>query len=156
MKNLILLFAIFSLVACNKETNCRDKLPKQIIGTGEIVSNALVSRPLTTWAMSNYEHVIRTDSQNVFSLKVSFDNGNTYDSIDFNQYTLLGKYASEACRATFERNVTKDDSQKKYLYKITVHQCGLCDVLCESMNWVLVPKIPDDYDVSFSVETKKY
>lgn len=150
MKNLILSFVMAFAMSCNKDKNC--ELPTQIIGTGEIVSNALVSQPLITWDMKNQEHIIKADSQNVFNLKVSFDNGNTYDTIDFNQYTLLGKYARESCKVTFERNVTKDDSQKKYFYKIKVHQCGTCKTNWESMNWVLVPKIPNDYNVSFTVE----
>lgn len=137
-------------ISCNENKHC--ELPTQIIGTGEIVSNALVSQPLITWVMKEQEHIIKADSQNIFNLKVSFDNGNTYDNIDFNKYTLLGKYARENCKATFERNVTKNDSQKKYFYKIKVYQCGTCKTNWESMNWALVPKIPNDYNVSFTVE----
>lgn len=150
MKNLIISFVITFVMSCNREKQC--EVPIQFIGSGEIVSNALISQPLITWAIKNQEHIITTDSQNVFNLKVSFDNGSNYETIDFNQYTLLGKYASEKCKVTFERNVTKDNSQKKYFYKIKVHQCGTCKTNWESMNWVLVPKIPNDYNVSFTVE----
>lgn len=152
MKYLILSLVIALTISCKKDRNC--ELPKQIIGTGEIVSNALVSQPLITWDMKNQEHIIKADSQNVFNLKVSFDNGNTYDTIDFNQYTLLGKYTRENCKATFERDVRKNDAQKEYFYKIKVHQCGTCETNWESMNWVLVPKIPEDYSVSFIVDYK--
>ncbi len=151
MKNLILLSLVMIFaISCNTDNNC--EVPKQIIGTGEIVSNALVSQPLITWEMKDNEHVIRTDSENIFNLKVSFDNGNNYDSIDFDKYTILGKYANEKCKVTFERHVTKDDTQEKYFYNIKIHQCGTCKTNWESMNWVLVQKIPDDYNVSFTVE----
>ena len=43
--------------------------------------------------ISKFEYFIRIDSQNIINLKVSFDNGLTFDNLDFNQYTLLGKYA---------------------------------------------------------------
>jgi hypothetical protein len=148
MKNLILFFIMPLSMSCNK--NC--ELPTQIIGTGEIVSNGLIYQPAITWDMKNQEHIIKADSQNIFNLTVSFDNGNTYETIDFNQYTLLGKYARENCEVMFERNVTKDDIQKNYSYKIKVHQCGTCKTNWESMNWVLVPIIPNDYNVSFTVE----
>ncbi len=150
MRILIISFMLVFFISCNKERNC--ELPTQIIGTGEIIPNALVSQPLITWDMKNQEHIIKSGSQNVFNLKVSFDNGKTYDTIDFNQYTLLGKYARGSCKVTFERDVTKEDTQKKYFYKIKIHQCGTCKTNRESMNWVLVPKIPDDYNVSFTIE----
>lgn len=150
MKNLLLSFVMTFSISCNRDKDC--ELPIQTTGTGEIVSKALVSQPLITWDMKNQEHIIKADSQNVFNLKVSFDNGNTYDTIDFDRYTLLGKYAREGCRVTFDRNVTKDTSQKKYFYKIKVHQCGTCKTNWESMNWVLVPKITDDYNVTFTNE----
>jgi len=150
MKNLILSFAMAFSMSCNKDKNC--DLPTQIIGTGEIVSSGLVYQPLITWDMKNYEHIIRTDSQNVFNLKVSFDNGDNYDTVDFSQYTLLGKYARGNCKAIFERNATKNEMQKKIFYKVKVYQCGSCEINWESMNWVLVPKIPADYNVSFTIE----
>jgi hypothetical protein len=153
MKKMFLMIFLIATLSCIKK-NC--EVPKQIIGTGEIVSTAKVSHPLTTWVMRDKEHIIQSDSQNVYNLQVSFDDGKTYDSIDFNKYTLLGKYASEGCEVTFQRNVTKNDSEKKYYYKIIVHQCGLCLTNWESMNWVLVPKIPDDYSVEFEVEYKSY
>jgi hypothetical protein len=152
MKNRIIfiLTGIILLLACNPDKKC--KLPQQIIGTGEIVTNALVNQPLIQGDMSQKEHVIRSDSENMYHLQVSFDNGNTYTDIDFNQYTLLGKYASGACRVIFERNVSKNLEQKQIVYIISVLQCGICKTNWESMNWVLVPKIPDNYEVVFEVK----
>ena len=152
MKNLLIIFFMLSSISCIQDKKC--DLPAQIIGSGEIVSNALVDQPLINWEISKFEHVIQTDSQNVFNLKVSFDNGATYGTINFNQYTLLGKYASGGCQVVYEREVSKIDVAKKCFYKIKVHQCGTCEKYSESMNWVLVSKIPKDYSVSFIVEKK--
>jgi hypothetical protein len=104
----------------------------------------------------NMEHIIRADSQNVLNLKVRFNNDTTYLPIDFNQYTVLGKYASGGCAVVFERNVSRNDAEKRVIYKIKVHECGDCLVHVGYVQWVLVPKIPDDYTVSFVVENKKY
>lgn len=150
MRSVVVWFLMTLILSCTKNKNCY--LSQQIIGNGEIVSNALVSQPLITWDMKNQEHIIQADTQNVFELKVSFDNGNTFDDIDFKQYTLLGKYARENCKATFERNVSKDDSQKKIFYNLKIKQCGKCETNWESMNWVLVPKIPENYNVIFNIE----
>ncbi|MDR1737671.1 MAG: hypothetical protein LBR66_02470 [Candidatus Symbiothrix sp.] len=49
-----------------------------------------------------------------------------------------------------------DDVLKQYIYTINVVQCGNCESRDASMNWVLVPKIPDDYTVRFVVENNKF
>ncbi|MFQ3580146.1 MAG: hypothetical protein SNJ71_08425 [Bacteroidales bacterium] len=164
MKNLIVSFVVLITISCNKGNNCelpncmeriKCEVPEQIIGTGEIIPNGLVlykTSTLITWEMMRKDYVIRADSQNVVNLHVSFDNGTTFIPIDFNKYSVLGKYASGQCKVTFERNVTKDDSQKKYIYKIKVHECGKCKTNWEDMNWVLVPKIAEDYSVNFLID----
>jgi len=148
MKPFVFIFLIAFFISCEKDCN----LPVQIIGIGEIIGNARVSQPLITWEMRNKEHIIRTDQENVYDLKVSFDEGKTYDSIDFNKYTLLGKYADGSCNVTFDRNVLKISSENKYLFRIKIYQCGTCKRHWESMNWVLVPKIQVGYSVEFLVE----
>lgn len=142
------LISIFILNSCDKE----QQLPKQIIGTGEIIDNALIYQKLITYEMASKEHIIKTSAENIFDLEVSFDAGATYDIIDFNKYTLLGKYANGTCKAVFERDVSKNVSEKKYQYKIIVHQTGDCKINIESMNWVLIPKIEDDYTIDFQIE----
>ena len=73
MKNIIVWLTIVAIGACSNGKDC--EMPTQILGTGEIVSTAWVFQSLITWEMRDNEHVIRTDSQNVFNLTVSFDNG---------------------------------------------------------------------------------
>jgi len=78
--------------------------------------------------------------------------GSTLPEIDFNVYTLLGLYADGACNVGFDRIVMQDDDLKKYIYTVGVNACGACESLRFSMNWVVVPKLPDDYTVEFVVE----
>ncbi|HON20432.1 MAG TPA: hypothetical protein PLW70_03765 [Bacteroidales bacterium] len=131
-------------------------LPKEVIGTGEIVSNALVPHPeKIPLNLRNGNFCIREDSLNIYNLQVSFDGGNYYEAIDFSKYTVLGKYTNGGgCSVVYERNVSKNISNKKILYSITVHQCGYCDMYSECMNWVLVPKIPEDYTIEYKVIKK--
>jgi hypothetical protein len=139
------------VLSCNPN-NKKCKLPQQIIGTGEIVSNALVRDITTTWEMRHQEYVIHSDTENVYHLQVSFDNSITFQEIDFFRYTLLGRYTSGGCHVNFDRNISRDVARKQLFYEIKVQQCGTCETHNESMNWVLVPKISDDYKVLFNVE----
>ncbi len=73
--------------------------------------------------------------------------------IDFSQYTLLGKYTQGGgCSVDFVSKVYKDDSKKKISYSIKIDEEGYCEKLVESMNWVLIPKVPFDYSVEFEIE----
>lgn len=152
MKTFIsLIFAIVLILCTRKSIFCN--VPEQKNGTGIIIQNARVFNPEISKVMRSVEHIIRTDSTNIFNLTVSFDEGATFVPIDFNQFTLLGKYASkDDCEVSYERNATRNDSQKKINYSIKVQHCGYCKKPYESMNWVLIPKIPDDYTVDFKVE----
>ena len=46
-------------------------------------------------------------------------------------------------------------THKKIVYTVTVHQCGGCEKNNTSWNWVLVPKIPEDYTIEFKVCQRK-
>jgi len=76
----------------------------------------------------------------------------TLPEIDFNIHTLLGLYADGTCKASFDRHVIRDDAAMKYVYTISVTPCGNCESLAFGMNWVLVPKLPENYSVEFIVE----
>ncbi len=77
--------------------------------------------------------------------------GSSLPEIDFNTYTLLGLYADGACDVSFDRIVEKDEAAMKYIYTISVTSCGNCESLRFGMNWVLVPKLPENYTVDFEV-----
>ncbi len=145
----LMLIAAFMLSSCSSPDD--NELP--IPATNIIVENALVSEPPITEEMRYKEFVIQTDSLNIFNLEVSFDDGVTYEPIDFSNYTLLGKYdPASGCEVIYSRNATRDDEAKKISYEIKVDQYGVCDCFHLSMNWVLIPKMPEDYNVEFSVE----
>ena len=146
---------LFCLISCDKlgYNHCKN-MPKQIAGgTGEIINNVLLK---SNYHSSKEGLVITSDSLNFLNVTVSFDNGATYNPIDFSQYTLLGKYAVGNSRAVFfDRNVTKDVKNQKYIYTIRVISCGEWED-DTNMNWVLVPKIEDNFTVEFIVEHKQW
>ena len=151
---------IAGLLFFSCEKKC--KLPDQIVGTGEIVYNALVGQffidpfDALKYHYGNEGYIINSEEENIFDLKVSYDDGQTFEPIDFTIYTVLGKRASSGgCKVRFVRDVKKNDISKKYIYTITVLQCGNCFSQDEIMNWVLVPKIPEDYTVEFVVKKTK-
>jgi hypothetical protein len=73
-------------------------------------------------------------------------------SIDFRNYTLLGLSASGGCEVKFIREVKRLDDEHRYHYKVTVKECGRCKKLGTSYNWVIVPKLPNNWTVSFEIE----
>lgn len=73
-------------------------------------------------------------------------------TIDFNSFTLLGKYETGGCYTKVIREVTDIPKEKKYLYKIKIRNCGACKRGSVLFNFVLVPKLPSDYTVTFEVD----
>ncbi len=92
------------------------------------------------------------DSQNELDSIINLNSGCNQPIIDFAQYTLLGNYAYASCKGSYYREVTADTTNLQYDYTITVKSCGECDLLYENMNWVLVPKLPDDWTVKFTLK----
>ena len=87
--------------------------------------------------------------------------GNAFDStscdapnIDFDKYFLLGLYTSGQCNVKTERVVEEVKEKSKYHYQVKVKSCGSCKVAITSYNWVLVPKLPDNWTVTFDVINK--
>lgn len=98
------------------------------------------------------EYIIETDSMYQKLLSNSVCSSYTLPYIDFTQYTLLGKYASGQCKVEFHRQVTKDDVAKTYNFTVYVFDRGLCKKEAIDMNWVTVPKLPQDYSVVFTIK----
>ena len=149
----------FVTISCDNDMykGCKN-MPEQIIGTGEIINNAAVWYSNLDFTTFNSKEglIITSDSLNIFDLLVSFDNRTTYNPIDFSKYTVLGQSTSGSCRVVFDRNVIKNTELKKYIYKINVIYCGTCEKLALDMNWVLIPKLEDDFTVEFLVNYEKW
>jgi len=99
------------------------------------------------------EYIVQSNSEYQLLLNSSVcQNYTTLPNIDFSQYTLLGKFASGQCKVTFKRQVTKDEANLKYNFTVYVFDKGLCKRQGQSMNWVIVPKLPVGWTVKYEIK----
>lgn len=95
-----------------------------------------------------FQKVIRADAGRDWCHK-------NLESIDFTKHSLLGiELVTNYCSrpAGLAHQLIKDRATKKYLFDISYHTPA---AVCRRMGywdvWVVVPKIPDDYEISFQV-----
>ena len=120
---------------------------------GIIVQEFDFGRCLPPFGNEPDEYVITNDSlyQNLLTLGTVVCDNYTLPEIDFTTYTLLGKYTvSDGEVKYYKREVIKDASNMKYIYTIYM-KCQNNSKAEISMNWVLVPRLPDNYSVEFVV-----
>ncbi len=75
--------------------------------------------------------------------------------IDFVQYTLLGLLTQgTGCSRSYRRNVS--GSGNKFIYEVTVRECGGCEPLELRWHWVTIPKISSSANVEFVTKIQKF
>ncbi len=163
VKSFILFFSSIILIAY-LFTSCRKGcFVKKDKNKGIIVSEYNFGECFNNFPLSGFiadELVVEDDSTFqllAIDLRYNFTNRPECktavpNAIDFSMHTLLGKYATGQCGVDFIREVTEDVANHRYIYTIKVLECGLCKAARISMNWVLVPKLPQGYTVKFEVE----
>ncbi len=140
--NHLFLFVIVFTFGCSKSPKCwGDDKDKGIIEKS--ISITREPRCLPKFHQDNY--VITNDSAYIETFPTDCD----LESIDFNKYSLLGQFASGGCKVKFIREVIQNKNY--YHYKLTVKNCGTCKSLAFSYNWVLVPKIPKGWNITFEL-----
>jgi len=73
--------------------------------------------------------------------------------IDFSKYSLLVKWSRGTyCEVDYQRVIMVDHKAKKLLYSISSVYGDDCHEHSVNGNFVLVPKIPEDYTVEFKLE----
>lgn len=76
--------------------------------------------------------------------------------VDFTNFTVLGKYSVGSCGAyDYSRSIWRDDEEKIIVY--SVYSKERMFLACsgpgtQSMNFVVIPKIPSDYKIDFKPE----
>ncbi|MFT5338279.1 MAG: hypothetical protein ACJAY8_000402 [Sphingobacteriales bacterium] len=83
------------------------------------------------------------------SMKVSLDDGAVYAPVDFDKYDVLGFYRVGFCEVSYTRAVKNDSINKEFSFRVDLFECGDCEIRRENMNWVLVDKIPENYELIF-------
>lgn len=117
------------------------------LSTGEIIENSIVR------SMSNApgQKVFREASDFFAELEMSLDNGQSYNPVNFDLYSVLSFPTSSNCAANFVRNVTFDEANEMVLYKITITNCPDCTSQVKQSNFVLTRKVPENYTVNFEL-----
>lgn len=100
-----------------------------------------------------YLNTIRGDATRDWCLK-------NLEKIDFGKHTLLGiEINSGYCRIPvgLEYQTVKDEAKKQYLLSVSyIDPRGrVCRALSQYDLWVLVPSLPDDYEVKFEVNARQ-
>ena len=105
-------------------------------------------------ASEQQEFVITNDSifEQVFTNPFTGQLYCTLPVVDFNNYSLLGLFTTGSCEIKYIREVNRNESEQNYHYKVVVKSCGTCKKESYSYNWVTVPKIPDDWNVTFDID----
>lgn len=150
MKMLNILFLVtLVLTSCDKK-DC--DLPAES-NDGLILSSFQVDNNCVQLDEFDNSYVIRTQQEydSIKTTKANHDSCSTnkLNGIDFDKYTLLGFNTGGKCQVSYERKVIENKDDKEYMYSIKVNECGECKKMAFSMNWVLVPKIPNDWTVEF-------
>ncbi len=156
MRYLYFLAIILTFTGCDKED--------LIDITDQVIFSSLFRSPCFDVIANTEkdEFVIReedafkayVDSIRIYPVNQNCDTA-SLPEIDFTEYTLLGKYTSGGgCDVKYERKVYKDEINKRIIYEIDVKYIGLCDMLITSKNWVLIPKMPENYTFEFRVRKR--
>ncbi|MEO0470460.1 MAG: hypothetical protein AAF206_12620 [Bacteroidota bacterium] len=145
------LLTLGALSACqdNNDTcpECSDKL-----GIIEIAQFAPLAGPDCFFEYAADQYTIQTQAEFDDMVAEATSNCTSFvpESIDFDTYSLLGqKVDGSGCSRVFCPKVTDKKNRKQYLYEVELLECGFCLPYEQRMEWVLVPKLPDDYEVEF-------
>ena len=79
-------------------------------------------------------------------------NCDVFPDVDFRQYSVLGAQAiGTGCIVTFEKHVFRDEQARKIHYEIVVIEEGECEMVSQTRNLILVPRISPEYSVEYSL-----
>jgi len=103
---------------------------------------------LTSEMKGNY--VVNASSPFASEFEVSIDGG-PKKPVDYNNYTILCYPILSKCNAQFVRDVSFNSASQSVEYEIEVTQCSRCEEERITENYVLVPKFPSNYSVSYDI-----
>jgi len=151
-----ILISLFTILLLSTGCSCKKDAPILLCPSGfsnldfEEINLTIITND------SEKEYVINDDStyQAVFQPSIDYDSTFVLPFINFSQSTILGKYAVGVCRdENFIRKTCVNHKQKEYIYIVRIKSGETCFKPFFSMNWVIVPKIPNDYTIKFDIKT---
>ncbi len=142
MRNLTIIIFLLTIFYSCKKRNINPGIIEQEINFGTCL-------PIN---LPQQEYVIQSNTEYQLLLNNSVCQSANFPNIDFSQYSLLGQYTSGKCKITFKRQVTKDEGNQRYNFTVHIFDRGICKKQGQSMNWVLVPKLPTNWTVNFEIK----
>ena len=100
--------------------------------------------------LMNGYYVITEDSPFANEILISIDGGEKAP-VDFNNYAILCYPITTHCNAQFVRDVSFNSVNQSVEYSIVVTQCAQCEEERFTENYVLVPKFPSNYNVTYDI-----
>lgn len=135
MKKILFLVLLGStLFGCSKKC---DK-PSKDENTGIIVPGSVVKEV----SNNGSGNIIRSGNY-----EVSFNDGVSYEQIDWDEYNVVRFPMVVTCNVQLVRNVEIDYNQHIVDYTVTVNSCPDCADEYGISNMVLVPKIPQSFEL---------
>ncbi|MBW8051870.1 MAG: hypothetical protein FVQ77_16345 [Cytophagales bacterium] len=150
-----ILVCLFTILLLSTGCGCKKDPPILLCPEGYVEVDNIQIIDLGCCFYDSIEYIINNDStyQAVFQPFIDYDSTYILFDIDFIKYTLLGKYMEGTCSEDFySKKICKNDANKQYRYTVKLTGKGpICEMLFHTMNWVIVPKVPDDYYVKFDI-----
>jgi hypothetical protein len=157
--NYLILFLFLILFSCEKEKNTSNGPNTSIEAVylepmyfGKCFGSLTVNDTTGVIVKTNQQYQALGDTCRMLWLSSVKCDTAKLPEIDFEKYSLIGKYTSGGgCSVTKSYNLEIDTLNYKYIYSIHLIYEGACDMYIMDMNWALVPAIPDYYQVEFRI-----
>jgi len=146
LKSLVIVVSFLTFSSCGKAPGCWGENKNK----GEIINNFTIRSCTSTLYGENHEFIIRTSNDLNSSEACMID----ISGFDFASQSIIGKTVYGGCTMKIKRDLTINHETKIYTYKIIAKDCGFCKKELYNDNLVVVPAIPQDYQVVFEVEKK--
>lgn len=146
MKNILYLL-VFTLLACQDEPSC-EKTDDESTGLITRVLSYQVAYDQQTGDLGANGIRISTndDYQRVFAHCCA----GKLEHVDFTQSDILGQSTvNQGCSSSYWRDVQRDDAARRLVYTVTERFCKKCSPVEGQGNFVVVPKIPEGYTVTY-------
>lgn len=151
MRNLMifsLMLAVFAVSSCKK---C---VPEEDTATGDIVTTAIVRFGGKIYDEPS-KGIVRSEAENYAEFEISFNQGQTYEAIDWSLYSVMYQSSSVSCSAQYNRSVTIDDINGTVLYQIDIKECPKCGTNYRLFNAVIVNKVPAGHVPIYNITTSE-
>lgn len=145
LKIFLIAIVVLTFASCKLSEKCKNKDANK----GEIIENFMLPECYRVITWSDDDNCI-IKSINDISITENCDSIIPLN-VDFSKHSIIGQYVTGKCYMSVTKELIIDNNKKEFIYNIKVEDCGLCKKMAFSKQLVLVPVIPDDYDVVFEL-----